>query len=71
MNLDFFFLNGYGQFVWPAFIFTLYSFFILYLKTYKKFKKYEKLYLNEYGQIQSLKNDDLDSKETLSRNPVL
>ena len=70
MNLDFFLLNGYGQFVWPAFIITFFICFALYFKTYKEFKKYEKLYLNEFRQKQSAKIEDFDSKETLSRSTI-
>ena len=35
MIIEFFALNGYGQFVWPAFIFTFISCFSLYFKTKK------------------------------------
>ncbi len=42
-------MNGYGQFVWPAFIFTLASCLCLYLKTRIEFKKHEKIYLLEFG----------------------
>ena len=50
MNLDFLSLGGYGQFVWPAFVFTFVSFFLLYLKTKKELNKQEKLLLIEYKQ---------------------
>ena len=70
MNLEFFLLNGYGQFVWPAFIFTFFSCFVLYAKTYKKFKKYEKLYLNERVQDQSAEIEDFDLKKSLSKSPI-
>ena len=36
MSLEVFILGGYGQFVWPAFIFTCLSCTILYLKTNKE-----------------------------------
>ena len=70
MDLEFLFLNGYGQFVWPAFIFTFFSCFVLYAKTYKKFKKYEKLYLNEYQQNQDVKIKDFDLRKSLSKSPI-
>ncbi len=70
MDLEFLFLNGYGQFVWPAFIFTFFSCFVLYAKTYKKFKKYEKLYLNEYQQNQDVKIEDFDLRKSLSKSPI-
>ena len=52
MNLEFFILGGYGQFVWPAFIFTFVSCFILFVKTKKEFQKQEKIFLQEYGQLE-------------------
>ena len=52
MNFETFFLNGYGQFVWPAFIFTFFCCFHLYKKTLKKFKKQEKIFLGEFKQLQ-------------------
>ena len=48
-------MNGYGQFVWPAFIFTLASCLCLYLKTRIEFKKQEKIYLLEFGSIETQK----------------
>ena len=41
MNFELFTLQGYGHFVWPAFIFTFLCFFILYLKTKKELNKQE------------------------------
>ena len=38
-------LGGYGAFVWPAFIFTLSSIFILFYISIKELKKNEKIYL--------------------------
>ena len=55
MNMEFFILNGYGQFVWPAFIFTILSCFFLYLNTRKEFKKQEKIYLKEFKSLQNIK----------------
>ena len=39
MSFEFLILNGYGVFVWPAFIFTFICFFALYLKTSKELLK--------------------------------
>ena len=55
MNLNLFILGGYGQFVWPAFIFTFVSCFSLYLKTKKELNKQEKLFLLEYKQVTTAK----------------
>ena len=51
MGLKLLILGGYGQFVWPAFIFTFVSCFILFVKTKKEFQKQEKIFLQEYGQL--------------------
>ena len=51
MDLKFLILGGYGQFVWPAFIFTFVSCFILFVKTKKEFQNQEKIFLQEYGQL--------------------
>ena len=53
--MELFILDGYGQFVWPAFIFTIVSCFFLYLKTKKEFQKQEKIYLKEFKQLQTIK----------------
>ena len=55
MNIEFLTLGGYGQFVWPAFIFTFVSCFLLYLKTKKELNKQEKLFLIEYKQVAAAK----------------
>ena len=74
MNMEFFILNGYGQFVWPAFIFTFVSCFSLYLKTKKEFKKQEKIYLKEFEQSQTIKIETDKRRETkkeaLSGSPI-
>ena len=51
MNIELLTLGGYGQFVWPAFIFTFACFFSLYLKTKKELNKQEELFLLEYKQL--------------------
>ena len=56
MNLELLILGGYGQFVWPAFIFTFVSCFSLYVKTKKEFQKQEKIFLKEFKQMQTEKS---------------
>ena len=56
-------LGGYGQFVWPAFIFTFISCFFLYLRTKKEFQKQEKMYINEFKQLQTAKIKTVKIKE--------
>ena len=74
MDLDLFILGGYGQFVWPAFIFTFVICFYLYLKTKKELQKQEKLFLNEFGQSRTVKivvdTQKENTKKVLSGNSV-
>ena len=74
MNIELLVLGGYGQFVWPAFIFTFASFFLLYLKTKKEFKRQEKMFLIEFKQIPVRKTEVAKQKEllkeVLSSNPT-
>ena len=68
MNLDVLLLNGYGVFVWPAFIFTFISCFFLYLATKKEMQKFEKMFLDEFKQIKI--REIKTEKEILSDRPV-
>ena len=70
MSLEFLILGGYGQFVWPAFIFTFVSCFTLYVKTKKEFQKHERMFLKEFKQTQTRKIESVEKKEALSGNPI-
>ena len=70
MNLELLILSGYGQFVWPAFIFTFVSCFSLYVKTKKEFQKQEKIFLKEFKQTQTEKIETVKEKEALSGSPI-
>ena len=70
MNLELLILGGYGQFVWPAFIFTFVSCFSLYIKTKKEFQKQEKKFLKEFKQMQTEKIETVKEKEALSGSPI-
>ena len=63
MDLEIFILGGYGQFVWPAFIFTFVSCFLLYKKTKKELLKQEKLFLREYEQLNPVKIKTVEEKK--------
>ena len=63
MDVDILFLGGYGQFVWPAFIFTFVSSFLLYVKTKKELKEQEKIFLIEFKQIPVVKTEIAKQKE--------
>ena len=64
MNLDFFILDGYGQFVWSAFIFTFVSCVALYRKTRKELQKQEKMFLSEYEELHATKIKSTEEKKT-------
>ena len=70
MNLELLILGGYGQFVWPAFIFTFVSCFSLYVKTKKEFQKQEKIFLKEFKQMQTENIETAKEKEALSGSPI-
>ena len=67
MNLELLTLGGYGQFVWPAFIFTFISCYYLYLKTKEELQQQEKFYLNKFKQLRSIKIEVAKKKETSKR----
>ena len=65
MNIEFLVLGGYGSFVWPAFIFTFVSCFLLYIKTKKELKRQEKMFLIEFKQMPITKIEVAKQKELL------
>ena len=73
MDIELLVLNGYGQFVWSAFIFTFVGCLFLYIKTKKELRKHEEMFLIEFSQtpvmkIEVSKQKEL-SKELLSGSP--
>ncbi len=64
MNLELFIYNGYGYFVWPAFIFTFFSCFILYLKTKKELSKQEKVFFASFKESKVLHVEASSKKNT-------
>ena len=68
MNIELLVFNGYGQFIWPAFMFTFSICFLLYLKVKKDFQKQEKIFLNEFKKLQTveIKKRKENTKEVLS-----
>ena len=44
-------MNGYGTFVWLSFVITFLACGIVYYKTYKTLKKYEKDFAKELNQL--------------------
>ena len=70
MNLEFLVLGEYGQFVWPAYIFTFVSCIALYVKTKREFQKHEKMFLKEFKQMATEKIITVKKKEALSGSPI-
>ena len=74
MILDFFNQGGYGQFIWPAFIFTFAICLILYLKTKKELQKQEKIFFNAHEQLDKVGIEAVsitkEKKEALSSSPI-
>ena len=48
-------MNGYGPYVWSAFIFTLLSFVSLYLVTKLQLLKEQKKYISKFGSLSDAK----------------
>ena len=51
MIQKFIFMNGYGLFVWLSFVITFAACAIIYYKTYKTLKKYEKDFAKELNEL--------------------
>ena len=70
MNIELLVFNGYGEFIWPAFMFTFSICFLLYLKTKKDLQKQEKIFLNEFKKLQTaeikIKKRKENTEEALS-----
>ena len=60
MDLEFFKLTAYIEFILPAFAFTFLSCLTLYLNTKKELKKYEKMFKAE---VESEKRKEIISSE--------
>ena len=51
MIQNFFTMNGYGLFVWLSFVITVLTCTLVYYKTSKTLKKYEKEFANELNKL--------------------
>ena len=65
MIQQFIFMNGYGLFVWLSFAITFITCAIVYYKTYKTLKKYEKDSAKELEQL-----SELERKQVLQNSRV-
>ena len=57
-------MNGYGQFVWPAFIFSLASCFYLYAETRSELKQQERIFFLEYREEKAKKIEFVKGKQS-------
>ncbi len=55
MITELFYMNGYGLYVWSAFLFTFTSFTTLYVITKIQFIKERKKFISKYGALDSEK----------------
>ena len=65
MYIQLIILDGYGQYVWPAFIFTFASCSYLYFKTRAELKKQEKIFLNKIKQPHTIEIKIAKRKENI------
>ena len=53
MNIDLFIMNGYGLYVWSAFVFTLFNFLILYKVTSRQLVKEKAKFARKFESLNS------------------
>ena len=63
MSLELLSLGGYGVFVWPAFIFTFASCFILYRYSIKELAKQEKIFFEKFKELKVKNTKTSENKE--------
>ena len=63
MNLNIFFMDGYGLYVWSAFIFTFLVRFVLFFKTKKSLNKLENDYKEEVKKLSAEQTDTLKTRK--------
>tara|TARA_E500000331_G_scaffold323970_1_gene339915 strand:- start:33 stop:266 length:234 start_codon:yes stop_codon:yes gene_type:complete len=62
---NFILMNGYGLYVWLSFAITFLACGVIYYKTYKTLKKYEKDFIKEFDQL-----PESEKKSVLSKSKV-
>ncbi len=63
MNSSIFFMNGYGLYVWSAFVFTFLVCFVLFFKTKKSLNKLENDYKEEVKKLSAEQTDTLKTRK--------
>ena len=66
MIQNFVFMNGYGLYVWLSFAITFLACGIIYYKTYKTLKKYEKDFVKEFDQLPESEKELVLSKSKVA-----
>ena len=51
MIQNFLLMNGYGLFVWSSFLITFFACAVIYYKTHKTLKKYEREFAKEINEL--------------------
>ena len=63
MNLNIFFMDGYGIYVWSAFVFTFLVCFILFFKTKRSLNKLENEFKEEVKKLSAEQTDTLKTRK--------
>ena len=63
---NFVFMNGYGLYVWLSFAITFLACGVIYYKTYKTLKKYEKDFVKEFDQLPESEKELVLSKSKVA-----
>ena len=63
MNLNIFLMDGYGMYVWSAFVFTFLVCLILYFKTRKSLRKLERDFKEEVEKLSVEQIDSLKARK--------
>ena len=66
MIANFIFMNGYGLYVWLSFAITFLACGIIYYKTYKTLKKYEKDFVKEFDRLPESEKELVLSKSKVA-----
>ena len=69
MNMGFFIFGEYGQFVWPAFIFSFTICISFYIKTKRKLKELEIIFKKEFKENENIEVSE--EKDKVRTEPVV
>jgi len=70
MILDILILDGYGKFVWPAYIFTIFSFSYLYFLIKLQFEKERERFVKKFGSL-DVEKIELTYKQKINREIIV